>query len=230
MGIIKKEKISIPIKEFSDVDKLFFHQLQMTPERVLKKYKTQYLETKEKFYSSITAEGIFASSKIERRWQNVLLLEREYLLDSSMLFRAFQKSEEVVACAVTLKGFDALEREEKDKMKSFFYDSWGTVFIGRASSWLKFKIQENLERRGIYSTCVWSPGQHNISIKLQKVLFQLLEPEEIGITLNNSFMMRPKKSISLFFGIGTDDSIERIRACDFCERRESCPSAYNNVG
>ena len=65
-----------------------------------------------------------------------------------------------------------------------------------------------------------------MNIHLQRPVFRMIGPEAIGITLNDTCMMYPKKSISGFFGIGTEADIEHIRACDFCERRQTCPSAY----
>jgi cobalamin-dependent methionine synthase I len=58
-----------------------------------------------------------------------------------------------------------------------------------------------LEDKGIYSTHSFSPGQNNIPMDMQTQIFQVLKPEEIGVTLNDKFMMHPKKSVSGIFGM-----------------------------
>lgn len=228
MGVIKKDIKTIPLTEFTNADELFFRQIQMKGDKVLKKYKAQYEETKKRVYSTVTARGIIASYKIDALQQDSIRLEDGTVISSKMLSRVFQKSEEVAVYAVTLNNYDCLEQEEEDFMKTFFYDGWGTALAECASAWLKIQTKGELEKQQLYSTCSWSPGQHQVDIKLQWILFELLHPEEIDIILNDSCMMHPKKSVSGFFGIGPDPDMEQIRACDFCERRETCPSAYSD--
>ena len=226
MGLVEKTYFKIPLEELKDIDELFFRQIQMDGDRVLKKFKKLFDETKEVVYSSFTSEGLCQSFKIEEIKDNAVFLEGGEHLDGKMTASVFAKSEEAVICAVTIHGFHELEGQSDDFMREFFYDGWGTAFAEAAFAWLKEQVKEDLQKSGIYSTCSWSPGQHNVDIHLQRPVFRMLQPETIGITLNDTCMMYPKKSISGFFGIGTEADIEYIRACDFCERRETCPSAY----
>lgn len=226
MGLVEKTYFKIPLEELKDIDELFFRQIQMDGDRVLKKFKKLFDETKEVVYSSFTSEGLCQSFKIEEIKDNAVFLEGGEHLDGKMTARVFAKSEEAVICAVTIHGYHELEGQSDDFMREFFYDGWGTAFAEAAFAWLKEQVKEDLQKSGIYSTCSWSPGQHNVDIHLQRPVFRMLQPETIGITLNDTCMMYPKKSISGFFGIGTEADIEYIRACDFCERRETCPSAY----
>lgn len=229
MGLVEKTYFKIPLEELKDIDELFFRQIQMDGDRVLKKFKKLFDETKEVVYSSFTSEGLCQSFKIEEIKDNAVFLEGGEHLDGKMTARVFAKSEEAVICAVTIHGYHELEGQSDDFMREFFYDGWGTAFAEAAFAWLKEQVKEDLQKSGIYSTCSWSPGQHNVDIHLQRPVFRMLQPETIGITLNDTCMMYPKKSISGFFGIGTEADIEYIRACDFCERRETCPSAYATV-
>lgn len=229
MELVEKTYFKIPLEELKGIDELFFRQIQMDGDRVLKKFKKLFDETKEVVYSSFTSEGLCQSFKIEEIKDNAVFLEGGEHLDGKMTARVFAKSEEAVICAVTIHGYHELEGQSDDFMREFFYDGWGTAFAEAAFAWLKEQVKEELQKSGIYSTCSWSPGQHNVDIHLQRPVFRMLHPETIGITLNDTCMMYPKKSISGFFGIGTEADIEYIRACDFCERRETCPSAYATV-
>ena len=226
MGQIKERTIEIPLNALENVETFFFRQIQMDGKRVLKKFPTQYEETKKTIFEQVRAKGILASFSIEKREEDALYLEGGEKIVSKMLCRAFRKSTELVLCAVTLHGYDAIEAEETNNIKTLFYDGWGTALADSGFAWLKKQLRAELEQEGIYGTNSWSPGQHNVDIALQKPLFRLLHLQKIGITLNQSCMMHPKKSISGFFGIGPEPETEQIRACDFCERRETCPSAY----
>lgn len=229
MGLIEKRYIKIPLEQIEGVDELFFRQVQMDGKKVMKKFKPLFDETKAEVYERLSSEGILQSFRIEEITDDAVLLEGGGSLTGKMTSRVLNKSEETVICAITIHGYDELEGSSDDFMRKFFYDGWGTAFAEGAFAWLKARVKEELLEKQMYSTCSWSPGQHNVDIRLQKVVFRMIKPEEIGISLNDRCMMHPKKSISGFFGIGTESDIESIRACDFCERRDTCPSAYATV-
>lgn len=69
----------------------------------------------------------------------------------------------------------------------------------------------------------YSPGYCGWDTSGQKKLFERLRPEEIGITLNSSFLMQPLKSVSGVLVAGPAE-IHRFRAnfpfCEACESRE----------
>ncbi|MEG2757484.1 MAG: hypothetical protein RR963_04655 [Anaerovoracaceae bacterium] len=226
MAIVKKMIEKIPLEELSGVDEFFFKQIQMNKDKALRRFKPQYLETKEKVYSQVSMTAIYNSYPIKVVEGDVIYLENGVSISSEMLARVIKESDELLVIAMTLSGYDSLEAEESDGMKTLFLDGWGTSLVEGGSSWIKKKISKKLEEEKLYTTQGWSPGQHNVDIKLQIQLFALLEPEEIGITLSKSYMMHPKKSISSFVGIGRTKDIENIRACDFCERKKTCPNAY----
>lgn len=66
------------------------------------------------------------------------------------------------------------------------------------------------------------PGQEGWSIWQQRVIFDRLPAEEIGVRLNDSCLMIPRKSISFVMGMGPDMRPDAV-ACDFCSKRERCP-------
>lgn len=229
MGLVEKKKIQIPLQQLENVDGLFFRQIQMDEKKARKRFGSLVDETKKEIYSSLKGEGVLDSFKLNEIREGKVYLEGDEVINSKMMARVFEKSEEIVICAITMHGYDELEASADEFMREFFYDGWGTALAESAFSWLKNQIKDELLKKEIYSTCSWSPGQHNVDIELQRVVFRMIHPEEIGIKLNDSCMMWPKKSISGFFGIGSEKNIESIRACDFCEHRETCPSAYATV-
>lgn len=47
----------------------------------------------------------------------------------------------------------------------------------------------------------FSPGYGDFSLEAQRELFQILHPEKIGISLTESLMMTPSKSVTALFGL-----------------------------
>lgn len=222
----KATKIDIPVNEIERIDDMFFSQIQMRGDKVMKKFAAQYEETKEQIFSNVSVEGIFTSYKIDKIEDNDIWLENNTKISSEMLAGLFKECEEIIVCAMTVHGYDPLEEAAKGKnIETLFLDGWGTAVAECGHVWMKEQIVKELEE-GKYATSSWSPGQHNVDIKIQKDLFALLHPEEIGITLTDSFMMHPKKSISSFIGVSRNDKVVQLRACDVCRLRDKCPSAY----
>ncbi len=226
MGRIRLHAVDIPLNSLNGTEELFFRQIQMKGEKVKKKFLKQYESTRINIYENVTAKGIFASVGIEAIRKDDICLEDGSIIRSPMLSKLFQDSVELIMCAVTLQGYDELEKASDKGLAALFLDSWGTAIAELGHGWVKERIREQQEKDGFYLTHSWCPGQHNIDIKLQKDLFRLLKPETIGMELTKSCMMHPKKSISSFIGLGTDPDAKLTRACDFCEHRDTCPSAY----
>ncbi len=221
-------KTNIPLEELENINEMFFRQVQMKEERALKRFGKQYEETRNLIFSNVKAEGIYTISEIEKNENHEIHLKNGIVIANRMLSELFARSSEVTACAVTLHGYDELEDASDDNLITLFLDGWGTAVVECAHTWLKKRIKDGFAKKGLYATSSWSPGQHNINVKMQRELFEMLRPEAIGITLSKSFMMHPKKSVSGFIGGGDDKDAESIRACDFCELREKCPSAYSS--
>lgn len=72
------------------------------------------------------------------------------------------------------------------------------------------------------STCL-SPGESSWSVSQQRIIFDLLDTDSIGVTLNDRYLMIPLKSLSLLFGIGSQPmGAEGGSNCDFCSIKERC--------
>ena len=55
---------------------------------------------------------------------------------------------------------------------------------------------------GVFSRPRYSPGYGDVPLDVQKNIFRALSPEKhIGVTLNESMLMSPTKSVSAFIGI-----------------------------
>lgn len=77
------------------------------------------------------------------------------------------------------------------------------------------------QERGVKIRGRFSPGYGDLPIETQRDIFAVLEcPKHIGLTLNDSMIMSPSKSVTAFVGIG-DDGEDRIgKKCSTCEKTD----------
>lgn len=227
MGKIKRQIIEIKISDLDKLEDRFFEQIQMNRERVFKKFSKQLEETKQAVITGTSIRGLIEFYKIEKIEEENVILENGYVMSSNMLAELLKTAEELVVCAVTVLGYDELEEQEKDMFKNLFIDGWGTALASCSHASIVKKLRNDMLKEGRYVTQAWCPGQHKIDITLQRDIFALIHPEEIGISLSEGCMMEPKKSVTSFVGIGWDENMAQVRPCDFCNLRETCPSAYS---
>lgn len=67
----------------------------------------------------------------------------------------------------------------------------------------------------------FSPGYGDLALKLQKDFFRVLEPSKrIGLTLNESMLMTPTKSVTAIIGISDEDCGESNHNCKDCNKTD----------
>ncbi len=92
----------------------------------------------------------------------------------------------------------------------------GTVMIEEWCNVLVERLKENRFLRPRFS-----PGYGDFSIEFQKNIFDMLDcPRKIGVSLTESLMMVPSKSVSGIIGVSKVDSGCTTGGCEECEKRE----------
>lgn len=85
------------------------------------------------------------------------------------------------------------------------------------------ELEEYVRGRKLYLRPRYSPGYGDFPLSWQKNFFNLLEiPKKIGVTLTDSFMMVPFKSITAVIGLSADPSLCHIGKCMTCSAK-NCP-------
>jgi hypothetical protein len=92
--------------------------------------------------------------------------------------------------------------EQGDIMEAYILDAIGSITVENAME----KIQDNLRQSFLSSQLKisnrYSPGYCNWPLTDQKSLFELIGDNPSGITLSDSCLMTPRKSVSGIIGIG----------------------------
>lgn len=92
--------------------------------------------------------------------------------------------------------------EQGDIMEAYLLDAIGSLTVENAIG----KIHENLRQyyhsKQFKTSNRYSPGYCNWPLSDQRALFELIGENSTGITLNDSCLMTPRKSVSGVIGIG----------------------------
>jgi hypothetical protein len=106
-----------------------------------------------------------------------------------------------------------------DMMRGYIVDAIASEYVEQASVWLEKRIAGHVESRGWKITNRYSPGYCDWAVSEQHKLFSLLPEKFCGITLTESALMVPIKSMSGIIGLGPD--VERgAFQCSICDLKD----------
>lgn len=109
------------------------------------------------------------------------------------------------------------------RLRAMFLDDLGSWAVDQVRQQLCRAIEADAAGRGWQASVSLSPGESEWSVAEQLVIFALVDARPIGVTLTESLVMSPIKSLSLIVGIGPGPlGVEGGSNCDFCTIRERC--------
>jgi len=109
--------------------------------------------------------------------------------------------------------------EDGDPLASYIYDIIGSEIAERASGLLLQEVSKAAGESGNKVTNRYSPGYCGWDVSDQHALFRLMPDNNCGISLNDSALMRPEKSVSGMIGIGRNVSFDPF-PCISCHRTD----------
>ena len=114
-----------------------------------------------------------------------------------------------------------------DPVMSYFIDNIASVTTEHITDLLHDRIGQKMTEQGLKITNRYSPGYCNWSVSEQHLLFSLLPQNFCGVTLTDSALMLPIKSVSGVVGIG--ESVEwKDYICDRCGMKD-CTHRANRM-
>lgn len=124
----------------------------------------------------------------------------------------------IIVVATAGVAFDKYLKElhtKGDILNDFIADSLGSAIAEATIE----KLLTQLETEIGHISNSYSPGYCGWHVKEQQKLFKLLPTGVCGITLNDSSLMNPIKSISAVIGYGKD-VIKKPYGCAICEKKD----------
>jgi len=129
----------------------------------------------------------------------------------------------VVVCTVGPKiDAYALDIMDEDIVLGLAIDGVGSAAVESLANAVCRKIELEAASEGNQTTIPLSPGMIGWGIEEgQPLIFDLINEDEIDVSLTSHNVMVPRKSLSMILGIGPNiNSGERI--CDYCIMSETC--------
>ena len=78
-----------------------------------------------------------------------------------------------------------------------------------------------LEKSGLYLRPRFSPGYGDFPIEFQEPIMRMLDcAKKIGLTMTDSYMMSPTKSVTAIIGISTEKERCPISGCEACGKKD----------
>ncbi len=138
----------------------------------------------------------------------------------------------VVLFALTL-GMSAEERIHREGLRSptaaLILDACASAACEQACEELQTLLEGQLCADGLFPTDRFSPGYGDLPLSVQKPLLELLDAQRrCGITLSDTLIMSPRKSVTAIFGLADKPQGKRARGCAFCSMNQNC--SYRKAG
>lgn len=137
--------------------------------------------------------------------------------------RHLQDCQEMILIGVTLgAGVDRILRSSqiRDMASAVILDCGASVLIEQICD----RFQEEIRQEtGLFLTSRYSPGYGDFPIETQDELVRLLDgPRKIGLTVNQSHILIPRKSVTAVIGAADQPVKGYLATCGECTIREIC--------
>jgi len=158
-----------------------------------------------------------------------LFIENNYCKTDKIITSQIKKSEKAAVFVGTIG--NAMEQWSKElfnqgnTMLGYIVDTVASAAVESAVDFLHNEIGKAMLDEGLKITNRYSPGYCNWPVSDQHILFSLLPKNFCGISLTDSALMYPIKSISGIIGVGKD--VRRMKyICDKCKVKDCAYRPY----
>ena len=101
-----------------------------------------------------------------------------------------------------------LRESVKSPARALFLDALGTERVESLADALCRDLARKYEEEGCVLRPRFSPGYGDLPLCTQKEIFSVLDlPKRLNVTLNDSLLMSPKKSVTAFVGIAAKEKV-----------------------
>ena len=108
---------------------------------------------------------------------------------------------------------------KNEYVRAFVLDTIGTVAVRYLSKYIRAIICQEAKEKNLQTTKKFTPGTTEWDIDQQQNIFNMIPTHKIGVKLNESFMMTPKKSLSWAIGLGKEAIKSSMdgNSCQICQ-------------
>lgn len=180
-------------------------------------------ECEKRLLSAISPKLVYAVFDIENG-EEISVLGTPLKLAGESIREHLAGCEKCALMAVTLgSGVDSLLREfESSAMeKAFVADALASAAVEQACDLAEEEIKARLG--GAHFTWRFSPGYGDLPLGIQRDFLDVLNAQKrIGLTVTDSLILIPRKSVTAIIGISNHELTPKTRGCSTCLIREKC--------
>ncbi len=182
-------------------------QSVMKPQAVFEIYDLSVVECRDSGVSKPPCESTSAVVSIRPPAYSttVTLQFADIILRSKDLGINLKNCSKVALMAATIgPQVDALIRKHSslDPVYASILQATGAMFIEEVVDLVNSEIKKNAGTLGLKTRPRYSPGYGDVPLDIQKEFFRLLPCTRIGLTLMDTLIMAPEKSVTAFVGLG----------------------------
>ena len=174
-------------------------------------------------YCELKAEYVIYPGFYFDRDSGAMIINGIEFFPGKIISAQLRKSESVAIFACTAGNWiGEMAREllnDKDYLKGYIYDVAGSEIVEAVADLMQEKLSETMESEGLHITNRYSPGYCGWNVSEQHKLFSLMPDNFCGITLTESALMVPIKSVSGVIGIGPDVR-HNPYTCNICDAKD----------
>ena len=147
-----------------------------------------------------------------------------FVTRSKSLSKNLEGCEQILVFAATLGvGIDRLlTRYSKLEMsRAVVLQAVSAALIEAYCNELNAKWKDDFKKEGWYLRPRFSPGYGDFALSNQKIILQSLDAAKwTGITLTDSLLMMPSKSVTAVIGMGKNPVNCGVEGCEACEKKD----------
>ena len=164
--------------------------------------------------SRIDAKAIYSVIRVKSLEEDQVLLEDGNVLRGIVLVDMLNSGQEIIPHIITVgSNLESMARKESNLLRAWLIERVADYALEKALQYIKLQTTQKLGE----VVSVFSPGSGTgdlFALDQQHVLFKILNPARIGVSLTSSCMMVPRKSVSGVFAATKEEYV----ACEYCPR------------
>lgn len=186
----------------------------------LEDFTDVFMEIMEEGRHFIYAKGGYTIIDNIECLENKIRISDTFFETGRIISKQIRNAEKVVVFACTA-GAGVRETYDKymsegDPLRAYFADILGTVAVEKGMDKIHDALRKSLAVSGLHCTNRYSPGYCGWSVGEQQKLWRFLPEKYCGISLTESSLMLPIKSVSGIIGIGTNLR-KNPYSCSICD-------------
>lgn len=152
-----------------------------------------------------------------------------YTYHSEALAKHLQHCQQVIALSATIG--ETVEDKITEMFSTGDYtlavllEAGATTLVEQIADYAGQLIDKNLQKKGLKTTSRFSPGYADWNLSAQAEFLPLTHGDKINITLTESMMLVPRKSITAIIGIKNNTATvcpTKANKCDTCSNKDNC--------